>query len=285
MYRALNGKLLNYVVQGEGMPVVLIHGMAASLYDWENLLPVLSGAGFRAYAVDLLGHGDSQKPVDPRMYTHRALLATLEGWLGSLEIDQPFMLVGHSLGGHLSLSYSLRHPNKVCALVLIDPFYSLKQLPPIFRLLHRRPSPGVKILGALPENLIERVMRFDLTTLARLSSQVRRQIAADLKRASPNILHIPRSLPDLTHELSHIQVPAQVIWGEDDLTLNPASFPRLVSILSNASGHPISNCGHQPHVGKPEQVNRLVVEFLAAVNAQGLNSKSGLPKDATWSSN
>ena len=90
----------------------------------------------------------------------------------------------------------------------------------------------------------------------------RQQVAIDIKRASPHILNLPRTVPDLTPELSRLQTPVQVIWGEKDLTLNPGSFPSLVSALPNSQGHPIPNCGHQPHLTQPEIVNQLVLSFL-----------------------
>jgi len=50
---------VNFVSQGKGAPVVMIHGLAASLHDWDFLLPRLTEAGYAGYALDLLGHGDS----------------------------------------------------------------------------------------------------------------------------------------------------------------------------------------------------------------------------------
>ena len=65
----------NYVQQGSGSPVVLIHGVAASLHDWDDLTPDLAKNGYASYALDLLGHGDSPKP-DSRSYhvANRALV-------------------------------------------------------------------------------------------------------------------------------------------------------------------------------------------------------------------
>jgi pimeloyl-ACP methyl ester carboxylesterase len=60
-------------------------------------------------------------------------------------------------------------------------------------------------------------------------------------------------------------LPALVIWGDQDLTLKPASFPRLVQSLPDAAGFPIAGSGHQPHIGKPEEVNRAVLDFFARI--------------------
>ncbi|MBI3737910.1 MAG: alpha/beta fold hydrolase, partial [Chloroflexi bacterium] len=57
----------NFISKGKGSPVILIHGLAASLHDWDFLLPELDKAGYAGYALDLLGHGESPKP-DSREY-------------------------------------------------------------------------------------------------------------------------------------------------------------------------------------------------------------------------
>lgn len=255
-------ELLHYVAAGNGPPVILIHGMAASLHDWEALLPELVPAGFRAYAPDLLGHGDSAKPDDPRLYHSRAVFACFEEWLESLGLTEPPVLIGHSLGGYLSLRYSLRHPEKLRALVLVDPLYSPNQLSPLLRVLQRRPGLGTKALQLVPEWMIHTVIGWDPTIATNFSHRARLQIASDLKRASPQILYIPRTVRDLTPKLPKVTQRTLVIWGEKDLTLRPASFPTLVAQLPAADGQVVPGCGHQPHIGKPELVNRAVLNFL-----------------------
>ena len=76
-----NRYAMNYVVDGEGPPVVLVHGMAASLADWSRLMPLLVSAGYKAIAVDLLGHGDSDKPKNQDGYSADAVYQALEKWL------------------------------------------------------------------------------------------------------------------------------------------------------------------------------------------------------------
>ena len=63
-----NQQKVNYVQHGAGAPVILTHGLAASLHDWDDLLPELSASGYAGYALDLLGHGESEKPARARLY-------------------------------------------------------------------------------------------------------------------------------------------------------------------------------------------------------------------------
>jgi pimeloyl-ACP methyl ester carboxylesterase len=255
-------ELLHYIARGEGPPVILIHGMAASSHDWEALMQDLAEAGYRALAVDLLGHGESAKPDAPHVYTSRHLYATVEAWLADLKDNPPFILVGHSLGGFMCLNYALRYPQNVRAIVLIDPFYTPRQLSPLLRWLNRRPDLGVKALQVVPLKVIDALLGWDPISAPHFRPGVRWQIAVDYKRASPHILYVPRTLPDLTPDLGRVEAPCLVIWGEKDLTLHPGTFSELVAGLPNACGRPIPGSGHQPHIGNPSLVNRLILDFL-----------------------
>lgn len=253
---------LHYSTGGEGPPVVMIHGMAASLYDWTALGATLEQAGYRAIAPDLLGHGDSPKPDDPQAYGMREVYTALESWLESLALD-PAHLVGHSLGGYLSIRYALRFPERVRSLTLINPLYYIAQLSPALRIFRRQPQLGMRLMDRAPLRAIEMMMAWEPANPEGFSPEVVRQIALDYKRASPNILNITRHIPDLTPELGRVHPPALVIWGDSDLTLDPASFPRLAARLPNLAGYQrIHGSGHQPHVGRPELVNRLILDFI-----------------------
>jgi pimeloyl-ACP methyl ester carboxylesterase len=253
---------INYVAEGEGAPVILIHGIAASLHDWTCLMPDLARAGYRAYAPDLPGHGDSDKPDDPEQYQVDKILQRVTQWIDSLKLEQPLLLVGHSLGGHLSLAYTRNYPERVKRLALIDPFYTPSQLSTVLRLARRKPALGAKTMRIIPEWLVNTVLGLDPTSATEFSPQARQQIANDYKRASPHFVYITKEIPDLTPVLPEIDAATRVMWGERDMTLKPESFPKLVNMLPNATGYPIAHSGHQPHIGKPKLVNKMILDFL-----------------------
>ena len=253
---------LHYVVDGDGPPVILIHGISASLADWWRLMPLLVSAGYRAIAVDLLGHGDSPKPQDPDAYTAENVYTSLEDWIDSLGLETPFYLVGHSLGGYMSLTYALNHPDRVRAMVLINPLYSLSQLTRVLDLFMPLASVGVGLLKAAPQWLVNSFLSYNDSFLTKLDSETRWAYARDIKRASPNFLRIPASAPDLTPKLPSITPVTLVLWGVDDKIEKAESFTPLVSGLYNATGKGIEDCGHHPHQGKPDLVSRMLLDFF-----------------------
>ncbi len=271
-----NNHKVNYVRQGHGHPVVLTHGLAASLHDWDDLLPELAAAGFAGYALDLLGHGESEKPAHPREYTIGNTFSHFETWIDSLQPREPMVLIGHSLGGGLSLMYALRHPERVRALVLVNPFYDIAQLPPMIQRVFQRQLINTHLIDRTPYRLFRflvDVSSFNFHIGSRethtLPEHVRYQTALDYKRASSGIYNIPRTLPDLTRDLPRITQPTLLLWGGRDQTLAPSSFPALKSLLPNVMGmYEFPICGHVPHQCHPGKLNPHVMEFLREVQAK-----------------
>jgi pimeloyl-ACP methyl ester carboxylesterase len=244
------------------LPVLLIHGLTASRHDWAYLDPALKAAGYCTYSIDLLGHGSGSRPSSTSDYQYQCLRDDFVNWVDRLKLDQPPVLMGHSLGGYLALDYALHAGNPVSGLVLIAPFYSQKQLPAFMRLLYKIPFLGAAGMRLAPQWLIQLGIENDRVDGQSLTPKAQRQMALDTKRASPQVFYFPRSLPDLTPELPKIKLSSLVIWGEIDHTLHPHSYPDLVKALPSAQGHRVGAIGHQPHLGKSEIVNSLVLKFL-----------------------
>jgi pimeloyl-ACP methyl ester carboxylesterase len=257
----------NYVQQGEGPPVVMIHGIAASLRSWDDLIPELSKNGYASYALDLLGHGDSPK-LSSRAYQMDWLFEHFSNWMSSLRLTQPAILVGHSLGGYIALEYARRVSAWTCGLVLVDPLYSLRQLPALLRRTYRRPHLNGFIVERTPQWLFRVIV--DMTSIAMghssgalhsLPERIRAQMALDYARTAPGVYHLPNTVEDLTGYLPSLSLPTMVVWGDRDQTLAPASFPKLVHAMPRATGKPL-RAGHTPHQSNPEEFHQIVMEFL-----------------------
>src|SRR5690606_19083285 len=104
---------------GSGPVVVLIHGVASSSITWTNVIPLLENQ-YRCIAIDLLGFGGSPMPPGAE-YTLREHEAALARTIRALKLREPFVLVGHSMGGLIAPRYAARHPSRVKGLVLVSP--------------------------------------------------------------------------------------------------------------------------------------------------------------------
>ncbi len=108
-----NGKLV-YDVYGEGQPVLLVHGFGETRTVWKHQVETLSQQ-FKLYVPDLPGSGDSDLQADSSMEGMAATLKTLV----DKENIEPFMLVGHSMGGYISLAFAEKYPEMLSSLTLL----------------------------------------------------------------------------------------------------------------------------------------------------------------------
>lgn len=257
----------NYINHGTGTPIIMIHGLAASLHDWNDLIPELSGNGYASYALDLLGHGESPK-LDSRAYQMDWIFEHFSNWMRSLRLTEPAILIGHSLGGYVALEYARRVSAWTRGLVLVNPFYSRSQLPALLRTTYDHSNWSSLVVGRTPEWLFRFFV--DLSSVATghsvgslhsLPEKTRAQTALDYKRTAPGVYHLPNAIADMTPHLHEINTPTLVVWGDRDQTLDAASFPRLVSRLPKARGE-VLRAGHVPHQSHVPAFNELVMKFL-----------------------
>jgi pimeloyl-ACP methyl ester carboxylesterase len=260
----------HFVTQGQGAPVIMVHGMAASLHDWDFLLPELAKAGYAGYALDLLGHGESPKP-DSRAYQVEWVFNHFAQWIDSLNLTEPLFLIGHSLGGYLVLEYARRFPARTRGLILVNPFYSVSQLPAALRLIYRHPTLTGLVAGRTPEWLLRIIIDFSSMVMGHsggglhaLPKEIRAQTALDYIRTAPGVYNIPNTGVEFTGQLSSISTRTLVVWGDKDQTLAPASFTKLLNGMPNAKGEYI-RAGHVPHQSDADWFNKVALKFLKSL--------------------
>jgi haloalkane dehalogenase len=118
-HREIDGLRLAHLDEGEGAPVIFIHGEPTWSFLWRKVIPPVRDAGFRCIAPDLVGFGRSDKPVDVGWYSydrHTSMAATL---LEDLDLRGATMVV-HDWGGPIGLRLAIEHAERIDRLVILD---------------------------------------------------------------------------------------------------------------------------------------------------------------------
>ena len=272
------GHKIQYTVMGAGRPLVLVHGFGASIGHWRKNIPVLAAAGYRVFAIDLLGFGGSDKP--PLNYTlelWEQLL--LDFWAAN--IQEPTVFVGNSIGALLSLMMVADHPEIVSGGVLINCAGGLSHRP------HELNPPLRLVMGAFNQLVRSKLTGRVLFDRVRQKSQIRRTLLqvyrnreavtdelVDLlyapscdpgaQQVFASILSAPPG-PTPAQLLPKVRHPLLVIWGADD-PWTPITGAKIFQDSSDSQPiqiAPIPNAGHCPHDELPEVVNPLILNWLA----------------------
>jgi len=270
---------IQYTVMGAGKPLVLLHGFGASIGHWRKNIPVLADAGYRVFAIDLLGFGGSDKP--PLEYTME-LWEELVKDFWSAHIQQPTVFVGNSIGGLLSLMVIANHPEIAAGGILINCAGGLSHRP------HELNPPLRLAMGAFNRLVRSKLTGKALFNRVRQKSQIRRslmQVYRDrtavtdelvdilyqpscdegAQQVFVSILTAPPG-PTPAQLLPKVKCPLLVIWGTAD-PWTPINGAKIYQELS-AQGlpvqvKPIENAGHCPHDEAPDKVNPIIIDWLA----------------------
>lgn len=271
---------IHYTVQGQGQPLVLIHGFGACIGHWRKNIPVLAAAGYQVFALDLLGFGASDKPK---------LDYTLEIWQKLLHnfwaefIQEPAVFVGNSMGGLITLIMLARHPEICAGGVLLNSAGGLNMRDDELNAVQRLLMGGVKRLitskqlGPLLFNRVrsKKRIRGSLTQVYGNPDAITDELiemiyvpAADpgAHEVFASIMTAP-SGPRPSELLPTIRKPLLVLWGEDDpwAALPTAEIYRQLSEQAEAqvTFKTIPKTGHCPHDERPEVVNPLILDWLS----------------------
>jgi pimeloyl-ACP methyl ester carboxylesterase len=253
---------LSTIVEGElGHPTLLVHDLNASLHDWETLLPALVVSGHVVYACDLLGHGQSPHPADPRQYYAQMHVTAFRRWVDGLNLVRAPILIGHGFGAYLCLRYALGHPYKVFRLVLINPLLTPEQIAPLVLQFDRHPWIERLCACFAPDWTHRQVYGLTKGGPAELETWVLKEAG----RTSPFNRQILPTVADLTIEMLALPTRSLFLWGEADPLLDMSLIPTLVEDLSEIKTVPMPGIGHRPHLEAPEATNRAIINFLHGI--------------------
>ncbi|WP_406688900.1 alpha/beta fold hydrolase [Saccharopolyspora sp. ID03-671] len=273
------GKVRYYKAGTDGPPIVLLHGGGPdnALLSWRHTIGALA-PDHRVYAPDLPGQGGSTEWRGRG--NQRTFEEVLRWLLDAWQVPQA-ILVGLSMGGSIATGFTLRHPQRVRALALVDSTGVQHRMPHhlLTYLLMRTDLTGrvaAKLLRgnrALVRTALNKVFFADSTSVPDLDAvveevgaeaRVRRSVFADwhadaINRRSMSINHLP--------QLNRITCPVTVVHGEKDALVPVSSAQAVAGAIPGAQLRIMQQAGHWPNRERPTEFNALLREFVNALNA------------------
>jgi len=250
--------LVHYETHGHGRPVVLLHGWLESWDHWLGTMESL-GRNHKAYALDFWGFGESGKQEGSfSVQDYVEMVAQFMERLGIARAP----IVGHSMGGTVSLGVALEYPERVQKVAVVGSPIEGGGLALFLRLAARRflASLAYKVPGVLPLGV-----RLFSPFLARDWKTWYRMFERDLSRTTLESFHYSiASLrrTDLRPRLNEIRVPALGVYGRMDRIVSPGQGEVLARGTSLAEICYFERSGHFPMLDEPERFYQTLCEFL-----------------------
>jgi pimeloyl-ACP methyl ester carboxylesterase len=249
--------IVHYEVYGRGKPVILLHGWLGSWGLWQDTMSDL-GKYYRTYALDFWGFGESGKKRET--YAIQDFVSLVKQFMDQLGINRA-PLVGHSMGGTVSLSVAIRHPERVSKVVVVgSPIVGSSLAWPL------------KLAGYRPIAF----MLFNMMGLFRLGIRVAspficrderfaEMMVRDLSRTTVesfllSIASLRRT--DLRPMLDQIMIPAMGIYGDRDIIVNPRQWMPMEKGIPHTVIERFPLAGHFPMLEEPHQFSERLKAFL-----------------------
>lgn len=271
-YADIDGHRIAYYRQGEGQPMLLVHGITTWSFVWRNLIPSFA-RHYDVIAVDLLGCGESDKPAHED-YSIAAQAGMLRKLCDALNLER-INLVCHDIGGGVGQIFTVREPARVRTLTLINSVaFDFWPVQPIITMripIIRQLAMAALDLGVLRMLVSRGVYHKERVTgeLMELFWQPLRQregrqgflqLAKCLNNA--NLMFIAPALKELT-------TPVLIIRGDADPYLGPEIAEALHEHIRNSRYERIATGGHFIMEDEPDLLSRIILEFVAQYrNAQ-----------------
>jgi pimeloyl-ACP methyl ester carboxylesterase len=275
-HEKIDGVRVHVIEQGNGFPVLLIHGFGGSTYDFRTLIPALAER-FRVIAVDLPGFGFSDR--DAPELSGPAWVEMLRALLQRLGVERA-IVIGHSMGGMVAQRFAAEHPKMVERLVLIASPRA-DQRPP-FRADSRVASALLACLQGLTYGLggITRVARRTVADPALMSGEALEEHLRPL-RVRGSAAAVRQLVRDAAREepvdLARVTTPTLLLWGSEDRIVPLKVGEELRALLPNARLEVVQGAGHMVLEERPEETHQIVLRFLNEAVAAAAASTPGTP--------
>ena len=259
----VKGIKIHYRDQGQGYPIVLIHGTGASLHTWDAWTEELI-KNYRVIRLDLPAYGLTGKDPQKR-YSSIDYVNLLDAFLDKLGIEN-FHLGGNSLGGLVSWLYASYHDQKVNKLLLLNPSGFPFDSTPMVIKLAKTPILNFFIRYVTPKSFVKKNLKEvyyndDLITNETIDRYYDLTLFEGNREAFIDRSFIERE--NYTDRLSLIQSPALVIWGENDEWIPVEDSEKFKDHLNNIKVVIMPKTGHIPMEERPKESVAIALDFLS----------------------
>ena len=249
-----------------GDPVLLVHGFPQSSYMWEPVVQAAADAGRRAVAPDLPGYGDSP-PDSPGTWERH--IEAIERFRRGLGFERVALGL-HDWGGLIGLRWAFDHGSPVSALILSNTgFFADAQWHNLARAL-RTPGQGEQLLNNLTKDALATMLR---DVGGRLSDEAIDEYwkAFETPEGRIGMLELYRSgdfekLRPYEGQVASMDVPALILWGENDPTVPVAAARRFEQEIRDTEVVILEQASHFLYDDEPERCAREVAAFLSRHN-------------------
>jgi len=275
-----NGIRMHYVEQGQGFPVLLLHGFPELWYSWRYQIPALASAGFRAIAPDLRGYGETDKPEGIEYYDIHHLVGDLVGLLDILGLKRA-VIVGHDWGGIITWQMALMRPERVERVISLNtPFMRRGRVRPTeafsqvpdgrfnYILYFQQPGRAEADIEPNIEAWLETTTRSLATDQSFITEETLKVYCDAFRKGGlSGPINYYRNFDrnwETTVDLEgrKITMPALMICAENDPITTPQMADGMERDVLNLTTRLIRDCGHWTQQERPDEVNRLIIEFL-----------------------
>ncbi|KAF4228991.1 hypothetical protein CNMCM6805_001785 [Aspergillus fumigatiaffinis] len=241
-----------YEVHGSTGPIlVLVSGYMGIANLWQPLIARL-GAKYRCIAYDLRGYGRSSKPESPGTYNIPQHAADLDAVLKAAKINEPVVLITHSMGGNIASAYYLTNPTNVSKIIYTATYYDGKSAKQFF------PLEGLTAGVDEPSKCV------DFYTIMGLDRSIALEAAKWPAHGRRNNASCLVSY-DIGDGYKRITVPTLIIYGEEDKTVPvEQGVQPMVDTMPNSRLVLLKSVAHFPPTEAPEEMERLIDEFVGA---------------------
>ena len=251
----LKSGTLNYLDQGDGPAILLIHAFPLNHTMWQPQVAVLASR-FRVIAPDIRGFGESAPPAP---WTIEEMCDELAEFLDKLNV-KTCALAGVSMGGYIGLPFYLKYPDRVRQIILAntraraDNDAEKAARTEMIAALEQHGA------GILPDRMLPRLLKPNPSP--EVVHLVRGMMANVSAAAAIYAVMAMRDRPDSTPLLHRVKSPALVVAGEHDVITNIDECRSIAEAIPGAQFALISNAGHLSNLENPDEFNRALMGFL-----------------------